>query len=302
MDEKLNGTCVLNKWSISSDTHAFRYRPDIWKEFSGQMRNFSIEEISNSLIWHAAIGSLNDPFEVYAKSNRNELKELTQDEWFKLWVKCFAQHTLPYPYWRIFSSGTVREIFQDNILAEKEFMLRRFKEHDFFGEFIKEFRDTVAIASFTKKPDSRLMWGYYCNGMNGFCIIYNRERLINSCIRLDEVEYGDAGLEISAMDHAYSYRTKRDDTLLIKIPKFKHKEWHHESELRSLCLLEGGDVGLGKTLQLNECCIDGVIIGSKVCTATKAQLLELSRKLNFRLYYAEANLEKFAVDISDYPK
>lgn len=292
---------ILSK-GFNLETHAFRYRPDVTTFEEGVSRNYSIEEISNSVIWHAAIGSLNDPFEVYAKSNRNELRELSEDEWFKLWIKCFARHSLSCDHLQVLSMDFLHRYFTAHILKEKIFMLEQFKDHDFFGDFIKDFRDIVAIASFTTKPDSRLMWGYYCQGMKGFCIIYNRERLIKSRIRLDEVEYGDNGIEINAMDHAYSYRTLRDDSLLVKIPKFKHKEWHHESELRSLCQLEGSDAGFGKALPLEGCCIDGVIIGSKVEPASKSQLEKLSEKFNFTLFHAEANLEKFEVNISDYKR
>lgn len=287
---------------VGLDTHAFRYRPDVTRVEDGSARNYSLEEISESVIWHAAISSLNDPFEVYAKSNRNELGELSEGEWFTLWIKCFAKNSPLCDHIQVLSTDFLHNLYSDNILKEKLFMLERFRAYDFFGDFIKDFRSIVAIASFTTKPDSRLMWGYYCQGMKGFCIIYNRNRLLKSRIRLDEVEYGSDGIEINSMDHAYSYRKVRDDELLIRIPKYKHKEWCHENELRSLCQLEGGDIGFGRALQLEDCCIDGVIVGSEVAPATKSKLEELSKKFNFVLFHAEANLEKFGVDISEYLK
>lgn len=293
---------ILSERGFTSETHAFRYRPDATTKTGDLERNYSIEEISSAVIWHAAIGTLNDPFEAYAKSNRNKLQELSENEWFKLWANCFARHTFPQPYRNTISTNELLKHFNSNILIEKLFMINRFEEYDFFGDFINDFRNTVAIASFTEKPDNRLMWGYYCQGMKGFCIIYNRERLIKSRIRLDAVEYGEAGIEVNAMDHAYSYRTKRNDEVLIKIPKFKHEEWLHESELRSLCQLEGDDIGLGRALHLESNCVDGVIIGSKATPATRIKLEELSKELKFPLFLAEANLEKFIVEISVYPK
>ncbi|CZY49202.1 TPA: DUF2971 domain-containing protein [Enterobacter hormaechei] len=293
---------VLSKHGFSNETHAFRYRPDTTTKVGEFDRNYSIEEISDAVIWHAAIGTLNDPFEVYAKSNRKELQQLSENEWFNLWANCFVRHTFRNTYWNALSTNELKKYFNNNIIFEKLFMIDRFENYDFFSDFIKDFRDIVAIASFTEKPDSRLMWGYYCLGMKGFCIIYNRNELINSHIRLDEVEYGKTGIEVNAMDHAYSYRTKRDDEILTKIPMFKHEEWLHECELRSLCKLDGADIGFGRPLPLKSKCVDGVIIGDKVTQATRSKLEDLSKKLNFKLFSAEANLENFIVEISEYQK
>lgn len=291
---------VLSKHGFTSETHAFRYRPDATSKTGELERNYSIEEISNAVIWHAAIGTLNDPFEVYAKRNSKELQELSDNEWFKLWVNCFAVHTFVGSHWNTISTSELLKYFNANMLFEKLFMINRFEHYDFFDDFIKDFRNIVAIASFTEKPDNRLMWGYYCQGMKGFCIIYNRERLINSRIRLDKVEYGKSGIEVNAMDYAYSYRTKNDYDILTKIPMFKHDEWLHESELRSLCQLEGADIGLGRALHLVNNCVDGVIVGNRVTLATRLKLEELSEQLKFPLFRAEPNLEKFIVEIAEY--
>lgn len=291
---------ALSERGFTSETHAFRYRPDATTKIGELERNYSIEEISCAVIWHAAIGTLNDPFEVYAKRNRNELQELSGNEWFKLWVNCFAVNTFNGTHWNAISTNELLKYFNDNVLFEKLFMIKRFEGYDFFDDFIKDFRNIVAIASFTEKSDNRLMWGYYCQGMKGFCIIYNRERLINSRIRLDKVEYGKSGIEVNAMDYAYSYRTKTDYETLTKIPRFKHDEWLHESELRSLCQLEGEDIGLGRALHLESNCVDGVIVGNRVTPATRLKLEELSEQLKFTLFRAEANLEKFIVEIKEY--
>ncbi|WP_379932007.1 DUF2971 domain-containing protein [Enterobacter sichuanensis] len=302
MNKKIIMPSILSNCGFSHNTHAFRYRPDTVTKDDGVERNYSIEEISNSAIWHAAIGTLNDPFEAYAKSNRNELQELNEDEWFKLWVKCFAKARAPWVLLYPLSTDCLREHFEEHMLLEKSFMIERFQAYDFFGDFIQDFRETIAIASFTSIPDSRLMWGYYCRGMNGFCIIYNRERLLASKIRLDDVDYDESVIQVNSMDHAYSYRTERNDDVLIKIPKFKHREWSHETELRSLCKLEGNESGVGKLISVEKSCVDGVIIGNKVRVATRKRLEELSKELDFALFYAEPNLEKFIVDVSEYPK
>jgi len=293
---------VLFKRGFSSETHAFRYRPDATTKIGELERNYSVEEISNAVIWHAAIGTLNDPFEAYAKSNRNELQELNENEWFKLWVKCFAKARAPWILLYALNTDYLQEYFKEYMVSEKSFMIERFKSHDFFGEFVQDFRKTIAIASFTSIPDSRLMWGYYCQGMKGFCIIYNRDKLLASKVRLDVVDYDESVIQVNAMDHAYSYRTKRNDDVLTKIPKFKHKEWSHETELRSLCKLEENEAGIGRLLPIERNCVDGVIIGCKVSMATREKIAELSKELNFGLFYAEPNLEKFTVDISEYLK
>lgn len=289
---------ALRRAGFSNDTHAFRYRPDSWKDELGTLRNFSLEEVEYSTIWHAAIGTLNDPFEVYAQSNKRELMEMNEEESFRLWVKAFAKHQVPHENWRIASEQNLRERYDANKFLAKAFMHSMCKQYDFFGDFVTELREKISIASFTDICDSRLMWGYYCNGQSGFCLIYNKDRLLNSRIELQRVGYCEKSPVVNVFDFAFGYRTQRDNEVLTGIPKFKHSDWEHESEWRSMYILQGKEVGKGLSISLTESCIDGVIVGERVSAQTKAKLIELSKKHNFKIFRASVDLENFRINVS----
>jgi len=293
---------VLRRNGFTTNTHAFRYRLDEWKKDNGVSRNYSLEEIENSQIWHAAIGTLNDPFEVFAQRNRCELNEMNHEEHFKLWAKAFAKHQVPHEYWRVASEDNLRQHYVSNEFEAKAFMYSMINKNDFFSDFISDLRNITSVASFTKICDSRLMWGYYCRGQVGFCIIYNREKLLHSRIRLDEVEYSETQNKVNIFDYTYGYRTKtpKDVSILAKITKFKHLDWKHESELRSLYLLKGDEIGKGVAVKLDENCVDGVILGSNVNDGTKRKILKLSKKMGFKVFSAAVNLDEFCIQITEF--
>ncbi|HDT5244565.1 TPA: DUF2971 domain-containing protein [Klebsiella aerogenes] len=298
MNHKSKLPDVLRRAGFSIDTHAFRYRLDSEKNEGGVIRNYSLEEVEYSKIWHAAIGTLNDPFEVYAHSNKRELLEMSEEELFRLWSRAFARHQIPHETWRVASEQTLREHYDDNIFLAKAFMHSMNKQYDFFGDFVNELREKMSIASFTDVCDSRLMWGYYCHGQNGFCLIYNKERLLKSRIELNGVRYSEKSPVVNVFDFSFNYRTPRDNEILTGIPKFKHSDWGHESELRSLYVLQGEQIGKGITINLAENCIDGVILGERVTTKTRQKLIELSKKHRFKVFKASADLENFSINVS----
>lgn len=298
MNNKGTFPAALKRAGFSIDTHAFRYRPDSWKDEGGVIRNFSLEEIECSTIWHAAIGSLNDPFEVYAHSNKRELLEMNEEELFRLWSKAFAKYQIPHENWRVASEQILRQRYNDNMFVAKAFMHSMNKQYDFFGDFVTELREKISIASFSDICNSRLMWGYYCNGQNGFCLIYNKERLLKSRIELNGVTYSERSPVVNVFDFSFNYRTPRDNEILTGIPKFKHSDWEHESELRSLYVLQGEQIGKGTTINLEENCIDGVIIGERVSAKTRKKLIELSKKHGFSIFTASADLENFSIHVS----
>ncbi|MEL5229712.1 DUF2971 domain-containing protein [Serratia ureilytica] len=289
---------ALRRAGFSIDTHAFRYRPDSRKDEGGVIRNYSLEEIECQTIWHAAIGTLNDPFEVYAHSNKRELLEMSEDELFRLWSRAFAKHQIPHDNWRMASEQTLRQRYDANVFLAKAFMHSMSKQHDFFGDFVTELRESISIASFTEVCNSRLMWGYYCHGQGGFCLIYNKERLLKSRIELQKVNYSQKSPVVNVFDFTFNYRTARDNEILTGIPKFKHSDWEHESELRSLCVLRGEQIGKGTTIHLRENCIDGVIIGERVSIQTRLKLKELSKKYRFKIFSASVDLENFGINVS----
>lgn len=294
MEHEIRFPEALLRKGFSSDTHAFRYRSD-----SEKSRKYSLEEISGSTIWHSAISALNDPFEVYARCNERELFEMSDEELFILWVRGLSKCQLPYKQNIPLSMAYLKKCYEKNKPEVIRCMFSLKSQDENFSNFINEIREFSAVASFTKVCDSRLMWGYYCNGLQGICIIYNKSKLSNSRIKLHEINYLSEIFKINIWDFKFNYRLPKYDEILERIPKCKHKEWIHEKEFRSILSLDGDEVGKGRQFKLNVNCIDGIIIGNRVCYDTKETIIKLSEKNEFKIFSAGANLNGFCIEIKD---
>jgi len=291
---------ILLEKGFSHEEHIFRYRPDnlLTKKINEStlyQNGFTLDEIENSEIWHSAVGSLNDPFEIYAKANPYEFEQMNEEERFKLWYRAVA--TKLSPGFLSQSKEAQLKLYKQTQLRFEE-NIRAFSASDnSFEEIITEIREEVAIASFTSCCNSRLMWGYYCNGLSGLCLIYNKKKLLKNKIELHEIKYIDVAYNFNVYDFAFSYRKPRDIRELSQVLKTKHKEWQHESEFRSIVMLGADEYGRGKILPLNECCIEGVIMGKKSNEVTKIKVRELAKKNKFRVFIADVNYSRFEVEI-----
>lgn len=290
---------ILIENGFSLDKHVFRYRSDNIIYDESERDNYrnghSLNEIEFHEIWHSAIGALNDPFEVYASANENEYDELTDEEFNYIWLNVFASRP---------ESGLLghsKDYLEEFYRANKDVVKARIKEYMsdkvFFSQFISEIRNLIAISSFTRVCDSRLMWGYYCNGLAGMCLIYNIEKLQKSGVFLSEVSYQLGGYKLNLFDFMHSYRTPRTNELLTNIPKFKHEEWSHEHELRSIKPLSEGLQGIGEKMTIDGGCLDGVIIGKRTNIETIKRIRKLSRKQHFKVFMADADLDNFKIEI-----
>ncbi|MBO1566705.1 DUF2971 domain-containing protein [Yersinia pseudotuberculosis] len=166
--------------------------------------------------------------------------------------------------------------------------------------FKEIFRKHAAIACFTTCCDSRLMWGYYCSGLKGFCLIYNTERINRILPQVSKVIYSKERPTLGVM--SYFIRKMRGESVFAieSFAKYKHEEWSHENEYRSFLMLddENDIVSGGVSVQLNESCIDGVIIGEECNEQTKRAIIGYSKDKGIKVFHASADLDIFRVYIS----
>ena len=298
MKEVPNFPDVLTKDGFSLDTHIFRYRPD--REFTdgnGEKKNFMLEEVSKFTLWHSAIDALNDPFEIYAHRNVDELKEMTQEEKFKLWRR-IRQKNLPAGH-RVVSNESLKERYlQDERRGFfPKVVQSQISGGSHFDEYLHSVRTNLGIASFTEVCNSRLMWGYYCNGLTGFCLIYNKNKLLHKKIILEKVSYISGAYQINLVDYVYGYRTSGSYDSHSEMVRTKHIEWEHERELRSVVNLLPNEAGKGGAIQLSDSCVDAIILGKRAREEVKFQARKLAKKIRAKVYMADVDFEEFGVRI-----
>lgn len=288
---------ILERNGFSLDTHIFRYRPD--KDFkmkgdSGTIINHCINEVESRTIWHSAIGALNDPFEVYAQKNLDEFGQMP----FHKKIKLFAMYAKQRKMGGILAASPhVLERLYRAHEPELKAAIEEVNRGKTFETFIAEMRSEVAISCFTAVCDSRLMWGYYCNGLSGGSLIYNKKKLLKNNIELNKVSYINGPFKVDLLDFVFNYEETKRIKTLSQIVKTKHIEWAHEHEYRCVTALEGGEIGFGRTVTLGENCIDGIIIGKKVRNDIIKQLRRLAKKNHIKIYMADVDYQNFKVHI-----
>lgn len=290
----------LSDSGFSLDTHIFRYRrdSDLRKSIDGVESDASsiVDEIEGASIWHSAIGALNDPFEVYAKINEHEFKQMTEDQKFKLWLTLCIKDGKSWIM--AFSPDELLRLYKEDEPRLNKTFGNTAKRNEIFDTLVNDIRESVAIACFTSVCDSRLMWGYYCNGFHGVCLIYNKDKLLSNKIDLSEVGYYDGAFEVNLFDILYNCDEKEQFQRFSQIMKAKHTDWIHESEIRSIIDLHDENKGMGQLEKLRERCIEGVIIGRNVRNGVRKKIMSLGIELGLKVFTADVDYQIFGVKIS----
>ncbi|MCW6019668.1 DUF2971 domain-containing protein [Enterobacter hormaechei] len=294
----LPDSLVDNGFSLES--HVFRYRSDrdFYVEENGQSicKNLIVEEMSKFRLWHSAVGALNDPFEIYARRNLQEFQQMSEKQKLNLWVKVGTR--LGYHALMALSTKEILKGYEIDKERLEKTVYEATRDDSSFDSFITEIRETLGIACFTSICDSRLMWGYYCNGLAGVCLIYNRRLLASQRVELNLVKYIDGPFELNILDFIYNYKDDVRAKTLSQIVKTKHLEWDHEVESRSVVELRGDEIGLGRLIEMKCSCVEGVIIGSKVRAEVRKEIEWLGDTLGFKVFQASVDYQLFGVKIS----
>lgn len=151
---------------------------------------YNIDALLNKYFWFSKRENLNDPFDLAGFSNST-----------MQWLLCSVASgnpTLGYMLTELPSSSQL----------------------DFFKEY--------ASCSFSRSPLNRLMWAYYTNNYQGWCLVFNKcEILKNSNEELRNIIYVDDNL--IPINNNITIDFQKEPEVLLRI---KHKDWQHEQEER----------------------------------------------------------------------
>ncbi|EMH1753423.1 MULTISPECIES: DUF2971 domain-containing protein [Enterobacter] len=267
---------------LSSATHIFRFRGDNIN---------TINELVNNAIWHSKNSILNDPFDMFYHFDKESLK-------------CFDKSDISTLIDRLDKitgeGGELRELLGENELGK---IYQRFDEvwgDGFASGFLIEFQKNVAVASFTKNYNSRLMWGYYGNGMKGICFAYNRERLKESGIELFDVTYDDKAPRVDFYKYLLEMTRGEPVSVNFDFALVKHSDWEREDEVRSLHFLDAEAVyehQSGIEVPLQGCCIDAIIIGERLSGDMRVFIENFAKKNGIEIMTAKADFTNYKIQL-----
>lgn len=197
------------------------------------------------------IDFLEDPKYIfkYVPFNLNTLKILIKGE---LWFGSMNNFNDPYD-----GEFDICD-FDKNIDKRNVFLKKRLKneisEKLFNGEYKNELilkgymmrliksdiKDKIGISCFTNSPNNMLMWSHYADGHTGICLIFDKEKLINTINyqgitnnKIKVIEFK----EENYIDDLLSLNIEFDDENCCflnfdEVIKYKKKEWSYEKEIR----------------------------------------------------------------------
>ncbi|CAH3988412.1 DUF2971 domain-containing protein [Enterobacter hormaechei subsp. xiangfangensis] len=268
--------------NLSAENHLFRFRGDNIN---------TINELVNNSIWHSKISGLNDPFEMFFNFDRDALKQLNKTD-----IATILKKTK-------FLEENAKEIERCFYYDDMEPIYKYIDAHwgdGFAIGLLKEFQKSVATACFTKRYDSRLMWGYYGNGMKGICFAYNKEKLKSSGVEFSDVIYTHEAPKINIYKHLLEKMRGEQVTIDAGFSLTKHTDWSGEEEVRSLKYLKGENVYEqipGFAVPLEKCCVDAVIVGERLAGDMRVFIESFAQKNNIEILIAKADFTNYKIQI-----
>jgi hypothetical protein len=267
---------------LSSETHIFRFRGDNIN---------TINELVNNAIWHSKNSILNDPFDMFYHFDKESLRQFDKSD----------LSTLVDRLDTITGEGEwLRELLDRNELNEIYQRIDDVWGDSFAKGFLMEFQKNVAVASFTKNYNSRLMWGYYGNGMKGICFAYNKERLKNSGIELFDVTYDVKAPKVDLYKHLLEMTRGEMASINFDFALAKHSDWEREEEVRSLYFLDSDAVyehQSGIEVPLQGCCIDVIIIGERLVGDMRVFIENFAKKNGIEIMIAKADYTNYKIQL-----
>lgn len=267
---------------LSSATHIFRFRGDNIN---------TINELVNNAIWHSKNSILNDPFDMFYHFDKEALKQFDKSDIL----------TLVNRLDKITGEGErLRELLDRNEFDEVYQRIDDVWGEGFGRGFLNDLQKHIAVASFTKNYNSRLMWGYYGNGMKGICFAYNKQKLKASGIELFDVTYDVNAPRVNLYKHLLEMTRGEPLSIDFDFALVKHSDWHREEEVRSLHCLDSDNFyehQSGIEVPLQGCCIDAIVIGERLVGDMRFFIENFAKKNGIEIMIAKADFTNYKIQL-----
>ncbi|WP_418642509.1 DUF2971 domain-containing protein [Vibrio chaetopteri] len=153
-----------------------------------------------------------------------------------------------------------------------------------------------------------LMWSHYADGLRGFCLVFDKDKLLKSfldqelVVRPAKVEYQDTPITVSAtrfIDSRYFLNNSDTYDLIEDVTRtiaMKSKSWSYENELRLLSRSSVGGHQYAPDSLLE------IIVGEKMPCDQKKLVIDTAKLSNPRIVIKQARLMEgtYKLEIVDY--
>jgi len=250
----------------------------------------TLESLSTPYLWFSHIENFNDPFEAQFeyKFTRDPERIISAEMSSGLSGWHFAE-----------AERKLWEEFKEN---PDVFYQKREKKFKAWYEQSAN-KDKYAYCCFfdgqaSQLPDRNiLMWSHYGNGLRGFRVTYNTEKLLGSLekeVRAAFIRYSDRPRVIDLVGEYINLTGPRavrySADLFLESPTVKSKVWAYESELRVVCMEPGEN-------RFDPSAITRVDLGDRMSASEKRTVCSLIKSMNSqaRVYIAKVKPQEFDV-------
>jgi len=208
----------------------------------------------------------------------------------------------------LLDTAAKKQRFLENSLVEhQEYLLDTFKDIEIGKKLLENnlkdlqqyqnsaeisndgFMEHFGIASFSSKWDSILMWSHYSNYHKGFCVGLHEDKMRNS------QQFGKGANVVYTKDFPLldPLLNSEDDIHKMR-PFFKSSEWAYEHEYRLINIYYPyKPSSQQRVVSINNDCFKEVIVGLKISSEAKAQILDICKLKNIDVYEVERVPFKF---------
>ena len=171
-------------------------------------------------------------------------------------------------------------------------------------KFKKYVHNQYGVSCFSKNKNNLLMWSHYADSHKGLCIIFDKEKLINSLklnyteVSIDEIKYSNSFPKIKANLSELGSNFIRTENVFLR----KLNQWKYENEVRIHYKIPENFTQ--RNLCFDYSSIFGVIEGEKFSEENKSLLTNIIRnqsnlnhlkwfKAKSNLVYRKMEIEQF---------
>ena len=168
----------------------------------------------------------------------------------------------------------------------------------------KSVEDRLGIYCMAKHYNNTLLWGHYANSHKGFCICYNKEKLIKyieskfaNNAMFKDVDYSEEipKLDLGKIEFMPTHQNNNISEYSSLRFSTKHTDWKYENEYRILI-----DGFKNKALTIPENLIEGVIFGINMLDDHKVEIASVVNEYsNVKMFQAAKNKSKFEIEIQE---
>lgn len=255
--------------------------PLLYKYYSNES-DYAFKNLENGHICFTSLQSLNDPFEGIGKYS--------------------------------FDVSSEEQRYWDSIGSDLPKLLSKRISDDYWELLNFKYR----IFCTTTESNNPLLWSYYANSHKGFCVGYNESDILKVADVVSDVRYRNDMCLLN------DFNESRNENQYIELLSIKSTEWSREKERRAFYMIKENDISTisvedyfkkkqcdndsiyifrghaqtnnlqvlsSKKFILKECKPSELYLGMRTSWEDKNRLIEISRKLNIRVYqmYLEQN-------------